>query len=99
VPISASQISVPDLAAEIGSMTGWWVPSLSPTTSTIQSDQTADFQVESKRAVSVGISAAIVPHFRSPAKFAVSPADLSHRSLHPRIPFPAAGLRRPSTLG
>jgi hypothetical protein len=33
----------------------------------------------------------------TPATFAVSPADLSHRSLHSKIPFPAAGLRRPKT--
>jgi hypothetical protein len=37
VPVSASQISVPDLAAETGSMTGGWVASLCPTTSTKQS--------------------------------------------------------------
>jgi hypothetical protein len=70
-----------------------------PCRATIQSHQTGDFQAESKWAVSVGISATIVPHFRSPGKFAVSPADLSPRSLHPRIPFPAAGLRQTSTLG
>jgi hypothetical protein len=82
VPVSASQISVPDLAAETGSMTGWWVPSLSPTTSTIQSDQTPDFQADPKQALSVGIFAGIFLFFRSPVRLAVSQADFSLPSLH-----------------
>jgi hypothetical protein len=90
--------------SETGSTTGWGVGSSVHSSPTIQSYQTADFQAESKRAVSMGISAAIVPHFRSPATFAVSPAELSHRSLHPKIPFPATGLRpvpldRPGVFG
>src|SRR6266481_6499103 len=39
---------------------------------TIQSPRTADFQAGSKRAVSVGIFAGIVPLFRSPVTLAVS---------------------------
>ena len=39
---------------------------------TIQSHQTEDSWAEPKWAVSAGISAAIVPHFRSPVAFAVS---------------------------
>jgi len=56
-------------------MTGWWVLSSSPTVSTIQSPRTADFQADSKRAVSVGIFAGIVPLFRSPVTLVVSQAD------------------------
>src|SRR6266478_10132827 len=41
---------------------------------TIQSPRTADFQAGSKRAVSVGIFAGIVPLFRSPVTLAVSQA-------------------------
>ena len=44
---------------------------------TIQSYQTADFQTESKQAVSVGISAAIVLLFQSPGTLPVSRADFS----------------------
>jgi hypothetical protein len=47
-----------------------------PTASaTTQSPRTADFQADSKRAVSVGIFAGIVPLFRSPVTLAVSEAD------------------------
>ena len=42
---------------------------------TIQSPRTADFQAGSKRAVSVGIFAGIVPLCRSPVTLAVSQAD------------------------
>jgi hypothetical protein len=59
--------------------------------STIQFLRTADFQADSKRAVSVGIFAGIVPLFRSLVTLAVSQADFSLPSLHPKIPFPAAG--------
>ena len=48
------------------------VTSSIPITSTIQSPRTADFQAGSKRAVSVGIFAGIVPLFRSPVTLAVS---------------------------
>jgi hypothetical protein len=40
--------------AETGSMTGWWVTSLSPTTSTTQSPQTACFQHYAESRVSAG---------------------------------------------
>jgi hypothetical protein len=63
------------LAAENGSMTGWWVTSLCPTASTIQSFQTADLRVGSKEAVSAGIFAGIIPLFRSLVILAVSQAD------------------------
>jgi hypothetical protein len=81
------------------------VPGSSPGAPTIQSYQTADFQAESKWAVSAGIFAGIFLLFRSPATFAVSQADLSHRSLHPKIPFRAGGvaatwaLQEPGILG
>ena len=56
-------------------MTGWWVASLCPTASTIQSFQTADLRVGSKEAVSAGIFAGIIPLFRSLVILAVSQAD------------------------
>jgi hypothetical protein len=59
---------------------------------TIQSYQTADFQAEKKQAVSVGIFAGIVLFFQSPVTLAVSQADFSLPSPHPKIPFPAVGL-------
>ena len=59
---------------------------------TIQSSRTADFQADSKPAVSVGIFAGIVLLFRSLVTLAVSQADFSLPSLHPKIPFPAGGL-------
>jgi hypothetical protein len=58
---------------------------------TIQFYRTADFQAYSKRAVSVGIFAGIVPLVRSLMTLAVSRADFNLPSLHPKIPFPAAG--------
>ena len=75
-------------------MTGWWVSSSSPTVSTIQSNQTVDFRVDRKQAVSVGISDGIVPLRRSLATLVVSTADSGLPSLHPKIPFPGAGARR-----
>ena len=66
---------------------------------TIQSSGTADFQANSKPAVSVGIFAGIVPLFRSLVTLAVSQADFGLPSLHPKIPFPAAGVRRPIPFG
>src|SRR6267378_7846359 len=62
-----------------------------PMTSTIQSYETADPGADSRLAVSVGIFAGIVPLFRSPVALAISQADFSLPSLHPKIPFPAAG--------
>jgi hypothetical protein len=56
-------------------MTGWWVASLCPTASTIQSFQTADLRAGSKEAVSVGIFVGIIPLFRSLVTLAVSQAD------------------------
>jgi hypothetical protein len=41
----------------------------------------------------VGIFAGIVLLIQSPVTFAVSQADFSLPSLHPKIPFPAVGLR------
>jgi hypothetical protein len=79
-------------------MTGWWVPSSSPTVSTTQSPQTADFQAGVKQAVSVGISAHFSLPFRSLVTVAVSRADFGGPSLHPKIPFPAVGLRRAYTV-
>jgi hypothetical protein len=60
-----------------------------PVAPTIQSHQTADFQVESKRAFSAGIFAGISLLFRSPVTLAVSQADFDLPSPHPKIPFPA----------
>src|SRR5882757_10765272 len=37
-------------------MTGWWVTSLSPTVSTIQSSQNAHFRYDAEEGVSAGIS-------------------------------------------
>ena len=67
--------------------------------------QTADLRAGSKDAVSVGIFAGIIPLVRSPVTLAVSQADFSLPSLHPKIPFPAAGFstarsrRLPGILG
>src|SRR5258707_13701928 len=82
-----------------GSMTGWGVGSSVPSVSTIQSFQTADLRAGSKEAVSVGIFAGIIPLFRSLVTLAVSQADFSLPSLHPKTPFPAAGFRWPIPFG
>jgi len=66
---------------------------------TIQSFQTADLSAGSKGAVSVGIFVGIIPRFRSLVTLAVSQADFSLPSLHPKIPFPAAGFQRPIPFG
>ena len=80
-------------------MTAWGVGSLVPSVSTIQSFQTADLSAGSKGAVSVGIFVGIIPRFRSLVTLAVSQADFSLPSLHPKIPFPAAGFQRPIPFG
>ena len=72
-------------------MTEWGAGSLVQTSPTIQSLQTADFQTGLNEALSAGISAGIVPSFRSPVTGAVSRADFGLPSLHPKIPFPAGG--------
>ena len=72
-------------------MTAWGASSLIQIVSTIQSYETANPCADSGSAVSVGIFAGIVPLFRSPVTLAVSQADFSLPSLHPKIPFPAAG--------
>jgi hypothetical protein len=56
-------------------------------------------QPESKWAVCAGIFAGIVLLFRSPATVAVSQAIFSLPSPHPKIPFPALGLRPPRPSG
>jgi hypothetical protein len=63
------------LLPETGSIPAWGAGSLVQIISTIQSPRTTDFQTGSKRAVSVGIFAGIVPLFRSPVTLAVSQAD------------------------
>ena len=76
-----------------------------PVVPTIQSFQTTDLRTGSKEAVSVGIFAGIVPLFRSLVTLAVSQADFNLPSLHPKIPFPAAGfptansVRQPRNIG
>ena len=77
--------------SETGSTTGWGVGSSVPSSPTIQSRQTAVFRVGRKQAVSVGIFASIVLLFWSPLTLAVSQADFSLPSPHPKIPFPAVG--------
>ena len=69
----------------------WETGSYPTACATIQSPRTADFQAGSKRAVSVGIFAGIVPLFPSLETLAVSQPDFGLPSLHPKIPFPAAG--------
>jgi hypothetical protein len=74
-----------------------------PITPTIQSLQTADFPAGLNEADSGGISAGIVPAFRSPVTAAVSWPIFGLPSLHPKIPFPAgefdglnhSGIRKP----
>jgi hypothetical protein len=66
---------------------------------TIQSHQTAGFKANLKQAVSAGIFAGFVLPSRSPVTRAVSQADFSPPSLHPKIPFPAAEFRRPTPFG
>jgi len=81
-------------------MTAWGAASLVQMVSTtIQSFQTADLRAGSKEAVSVGIFVGIIPRFRSLVTLAVSQADFSLPSLHPKIPFPAAGFQRPIPFG
>jgi hypothetical protein len=68
---------------------------------TIQSSRTADFQADSKPAVFVGIFADIVsalPLFRSPVTLAVSQADFSPPSLHPKIRFPRGRVSTANTV-
>jgi len=77
--------------SETGSTTGWGVGSSVPSSPTIQSYQTADFLAEPKQAVSAEIFAGIVLLFQSPVTLAVSQADFSLQSPHPKIPFPAVG--------
>jgi hypothetical protein len=72
--------------------------------STIQFFRTADFPASSKRAVSAGIFAGTVLLVRSLVTLAVSQADFSLPSLHPKIPFPRQGptantVRQPGLLG
>jgi hypothetical protein len=52
------KIPFPTRISETGSMTGWWVISLSPTNSAIQSPQTTRFSVDPKQAVSGGFPVA-----------------------------------------
>ena len=85
--------------SETGSMTGWGVGSSVPSVSTIQSFQTTDLRAGSKEPISVGIFAGIIPLFGSLVTLAVSQADFSLPSLHPKIPFPAAGFPRPIPFG
>jgi hypothetical protein len=87
-------------------MTAWGAASLVQMVSTtIQSFQTADLRAGSKEAVSVGIFVGIVALVRSPVTLAVFQADFSLPSLHPKIPFPAAGfstannVRQPRNIG
>jgi len=96
-PVSASKISVPDSDVR-DRFDDWGVGSSVPSSSTIQSHQTADVQAESKQAVSVGIFASIVLLFRSPVTLAVSQADSSLPSPHPKIPFPAVALTAAKAL-
>jgi hypothetical protein len=75
-----------------------------PVVPTIQSYETANPCADSGWAASVGIFAGIVPLFRSPVTLAVSQADFSLPSLHPKIPFPAAvatanAVRQPGNIG
>jgi hypothetical protein len=85
--------------SETGSTTGWGVGSSVHSSPTIQSHQTADFQAESKQAVSAGIFAGIVRLFPSPVKLPVSQVEFSLPSPHPKIPFPAVGFRPPRPMG
>ena len=62
-----------------------------PVVPTTQSFETTNPRPASGWPVSAGIFADIFPPFRSPVTLAVSQADLSLPSLHPKIPFPAAG--------
>jgi hypothetical protein len=71
--------------------TAWGAASSNHIISTIQSFKTAHFQTDSKRAISGGIFAGIVPLFRSLVTLAVSQADFSLPSLHPKIPSPQQG--------
>jgi hypothetical protein len=72
-------------------MTAWGASSLIQIVSTIQSYETANPRPASGWPASAGIFAGIFPPFRSPVTLAVSQADFSLPSLHPKIPFPAAG--------
>jgi hypothetical protein len=75
VPVKARLQRSNEVAETQFEGTGWGAASSVQIISTIQSPRTADFQADSKRAVSVGIFAVIVPFFRSPVTLAVSQAD------------------------
>ena len=80
-------------------MTAWGAASLVQMVSTIQSYRTTNPRADSEQAVSWGIFAGIVAPVRSPVTPAVSQADFSLPSLHPKIPFPAGRGRRPRPFG
>ena len=91
--VSASKNSVPNSRAETSSTTGWGAASSVQIISTIQSPPNRRFPAELKQAVSAGIFAGIVQLFRSLVTLPVSQAEFSLPSPHPKIPFPAVGLR------
>jgi hypothetical protein len=72
---------------KIGSETGSYLTAHT----TIQSCQTTDSQTGVKQAVSVGISGHFIMPFRSLVTAAVFRPNFGVRSLHRKIPFPAAG--------
>ena len=67
--VSASKNSVPDSDVRDRFDDGVGVGSSVPSSPTIQSDQTPDFQADPKQALSVGIFASIFLFFRSPVVF------------------------------
>src|ERR1700737_1494451 len=79
--------------------TAWGAASSNHTISTIQSSRTAETAVDRKEAVSAGI---LQPIFSVPgllATLTVSRGIFGLQSLHPKIPFPAKGFRRPTPFG
>jgi hypothetical protein len=76
-------------------MTAWGVGSLVHTSPTSQTHRTAEIVVDRKQAVSAGISAGIIPLFWSPETPAIFQPIFNRWSLQQKIPFPAAGCRRP----
>ena len=72
-------------------MTAWGVASSVHTSPTILSHQTAGFRGDQKQAVSVGISAVIVPLRRSPAPLVVSTADFRPRVSASKNSVPGSG--------
>ena len=74
-------------------MTEWGIASLVQIISTTQSRQTSESVVDWKWSVSAGIFAALISAFSLCGHLRSFESNFGLRSLHPKIPFPAAGFQ------